>query len=172
MFSEPPGQQRAEGCSERTLRLTQTGRERKGGLTTDGEVPDPGKGVTRGTEEPPQTLAPASPLVCPPPPPGLLGSRGPRLTARRDPARLFRDRDEMGQGRPRILRGAPQPSRELEAAVPPPLPISGHVINLHAGSLSGGEGESLIDAGRRGKVSPEGVSRTGRGGASVARRLT
>lgn len=68
------------------------------------------------------------------------------------PRRVLRDGDAMRRALPPLLRRSPQLSREREAAVPPPPPISGHVTNLHAGSRPRREGRR--GGGGRGKAGP------------------
>ena len=62
---------------------------REGALTAEGAVPNPRRWTSTRTEEPPETLASTPPFICPLPP-GPPGSRGRRLTARPDRARLCR----------------------------------------------------------------------------------
>lgn len=80
------------------------------------------------------------------------------------PRRVLQDGDETGRGLPPLLRSTPQFSGELEVAVPPPLPISGHVTKLHAGSRRRGEGsrggDGLGEAGQGLAAGEGGVSRT------------
>lgn len=148
--SPKPQDSKEPRCYERALRLTQTGGERKGRLITEGEV-DPGRRATRGTEKPPQTMAPASPLVCPPPPALLAAPAQGLPQGATQPgwakAAVPRQRPDAA-GRPPILRCAPQWSGEPEATVPPLLPMSGHVTNLHARSLSGAIGDRRGEAGQ------------------------
>lgn len=154
----------AEGCSERTLRLTQPG-GRKGGLTADEEVPEPGTG-TSSDPGARQSARPSAAGTTAQPRPKAYRKAGPGQAAprrRRDGAGAATDTKKSPSIEPRtrmqrLRHHFPHPGTS-ETSTPEVYPAEK-------------EGESLIGAGRRGKVSPEGVSRTGRGGASVARRLT
>lgn len=134
----------------------------KGGQTEEWEAPDRGRGANSGAETLPHTLARLSASLSASP--ELLSRRGPRLTTRPDRARLClggSSKTETGQGPPPPLLGwARQFSREREAALPPPLPISGHVTN-HAGSRPRRKGRRVSDG--RGKAGQSLAGEAGHG---------
>lgn len=146
-------------------------RRGKGGQTAKRQVPDPGRGASSGTEAPPQSLAPACLLICPPPP-GTTGQPRPEAYRKAGPSpavprRVLQDRDRTGPGGPPLLGRARQLSRSAATS---------HFRardKLHAGSQPRGkEGEAVIGLAKRARSRWRGVSRIGRGGASGAPRLT
>lgn len=145
------------------------GRERKAAWS-GGRDTDPG--VEPESEEPPQTLRPpvrssVRRRTAGQPRPRAYREAGPGPAV---PRRVLQNRDATGRERPRLPRRAPRLSSEREAEVQPPLPISGHVTNLHPEvQPAGEEGEAVMGVEGRGKVRL--VSRTGGGVAPVAQRL-
>lgn len=89
------------------------------------------------------------------------------------PRRVLQNRNEMRGGQPPLLRCASQLNGELEAAIRPARPMSGHVTNLHPGSRPGAGGRRGVDGrGEAGQGLAVGACQGGQGRAPVARRPT